>query len=166
MARPGHRERFRPGFGGPEPAWCDGDVITYRRTAALAPLVATVFVAVASCAAPGSVPPGPGSRPAPTGATARSSAPVACPQPGVVIRVGAVDGAMGLRALGIEMTNCADQPYTVDGYPVVRVLDGDRKPIDVEIGLGTSTITIDPGLDTAPQPVTLPPGGEATATVV
>jgi hypothetical protein len=144
-------------------------VTLYRRTAALAPLVAAVAVAVAvvaSCAAPGSTPPGPGSRPAPTGAAPRSSAPVACPQQGVVIRIGAVDGAMGLRVLSVEMTNCADRPYTVDGYPVVRVLDGDRKPIDVEIGLGTSTIIIDPGLDAAPQPVTLPPGGEATDTVV
>jgi hypothetical protein len=38
-----------------------------------------------------------------------------------------VDAAMGLRALGILLINCGTRDYTAGGYPVVRVLDADRK---------------------------------------
>jgi hypothetical protein len=130
-----------------------------RRTAAAIAVTATA--AVLSACTPGSKP---DVMPAPTRSSA--SAPAACPEPGVAIRIGDVDAAMGLRGLTVSMTNCADRPYQVTGYPDVRVLDDQRKPLDIRVEHGASTITADPSLTAAPEPVTLQPGGTATAVVM
>lgn len=103
--------------------------------------------------------------PAPTAAPTKATQ-AACPAPGVLMSIGNVDAAMGLRALTVSMTNCGEQAFAVNGYPVVRLLDDDRKPLDVQVALGTKAITADPALATDPEPVTLAPGQTATAVVV
>jgi hypothetical protein len=73
---------------------------------------------------------------------------------------------MGLRAMPVDMVNCGTRPYTVSGYPGVRVLDNDRKPLDVKVSNGTSSIALIDGLDAAPKPVTLKPGEKVVAVLV
>jgi hypothetical protein len=111
-----------------------------------------------ACAAPAPIPPPP--PPAPT-----SEAPV-CPEPGVAITTGEVDGAMGLRALGIVLTNCGTRDYTANGYPVVRVLDEDRQPLGITVGEGSAPVSAPDSYDVPPQPVTLRPGEQVTARVL
>lgn len=117
----------------------------------------------------GTVPePGPARSPinrAPS-ATATPTAPPVCEQPGLGVRAGPVDAAMGLRAMTLELVNCTDQSYTAHGYPALRVLDTERTPIDITVLQGTSAISTIAGYDSAPQPVEVPPGGSAAAVVV
>ncbi len=96
-----------------------------------------------------------------------------CPAPGVKIEMGTVDGAMGLRASSLRMTNCGTEPYTVEGYPVVGLLDDERQPFDVQVLHGAEPITSGDNFCTAtgrfddgPRPVTLAPGEQAVAGVV
>jgi hypothetical protein len=89
-----------------------------------------------------------------------------CPASGVALTAGQVEAASGLRAMRVEMVNCGGRPYTVDGYPVLRVLDADRAPLAVTVAEGTSKISRIDGFDGPPKPVTLAAGGRATAVVV
>lgn len=89
-----------------------------------------------------------------------------CPASGVALTAGQVEAASGLRALKVEMLNCGAQPYQVNGYPALRVLDADRKPLAVTVAEGTSKISRIDGFDGPPKPVTLAPGGRATAVLV
>lgn len=74
---------------------------------------------------------------------------------------------MGLRVMRVEMVNCGNGPYRVDGYPALRVLDGERKPMTIEVLDGFSAITSSiTGFDGAPKPVELSPGQAAAAVVV
>ncbi|HWS39621.1 MAG TPA: DUF4232 domain-containing protein [Actinoplanes sp.] len=97
----------------------------------------------------------------------KSPAPVVSAAPpclhGARITVGETDGAMGLRAVGIELHNCGRQAFDVDGYPVVEVLDADRVRLDVraihgveETGQGA----------VKPERVTVQPGESARASLV
>ncbi|WP_424186152.1 DUF4232 domain-containing protein [Actinokineospora sp. G85] len=86
-----------------------------------------------------------------------------CPEPGVAITAGEVDSALGLRALGIVLTNCGTRDHTVHGYPAVRVLDADRQPLEVIVGNGSPPVSSPDSYDAPPQPVTLRPGERATA---
>ena len=104
-------------------------------------------------------------RPAPLPPATTAASP-ACPASGVTITPGEVDGAMGLRAMSIEMVNCGTGSYPVRGYPVVRVLDADRKPLAVEVGHGSAPITTPDAYDAAPQLVTLGPGDKVVARLV
>ena len=110
------------------------------------------------CAGPAPVPP-PTSAPAPTSAAV-------CPESGVAITAGEVDTAGGLRALGIVLTNCGTSPYTTDGYPVIRVLDADYKPLDVTVGNGSEPVSAPDKYDVPPEAVTVPPGERVTARVL
>ncbi|MEU2511964.1 DUF4232 domain-containing protein [Streptomyces syringium] len=94
----------------------------------------------------------------PSAAPTTDAAP---PEPCVEIKAGPVDGAMGLRSLTLEMVNCGARPYTVQGSPTVRVLDGDRKRIDVTVTEGPSSVAATG--DAAPRAVTLRPGEKAEA---
>lgn len=100
--------------------------------------------------------------PAPA-ATARPDPPTGgrpCPPSGVLVGTTETDGAMGLRAMSITLFNCGDKPYQMNGYPFLRVLDAERKPIAVTIENGSRT-NEDPG----PRPLNLQPGGTAYASV-
>ncbi|GGO12105.1 hypothetical protein GCM10011576_21200 [Micromonospora parathelypteridis] len=71
---------------------------------------------------------------------------------------------MGLRALGIELINCGDQPYELNGYPVLHVFDEQREPIMLRVVNGAKEITS--GFDQPPRKVTLAAGERATAVVL
>jgi hypothetical protein len=90
-----------------------------------------------------------------------------CPPTGVLLQAGEVDAAMGLRALGVTLTNCGPTPYEVDSYPQVRALDEDRDPIALTVLTDVGVIA--PGIPIAgatPQPLTLQPGERAGAAIV
>ncbi|MFH8349062.1 DUF4232 domain-containing protein [Streptomyces sp. NPDC018045] len=85
----------------------------------------------------------------------------ACPEDGVVIKGSRVDAAMGTRAMGITLTNCGKRPYQVNGYAGVRVLDEDRKPLDVQVDHGSDVVD-----DVGPETVTLRPGEHVRAVLM
>ncbi|MGW3412023.1 DUF4232 domain-containing protein [Streptomyces sp. NPDC000888] len=86
-----------------------------------------------------------------------------CPSSGLRFDVGPIDGAMGLRAMTLSMTNCGEQPYELNGYPSVSVLDEAGAPIPgVRTAEGTDEVPVAPP-DSAPEPFTLKPGETARA---
>ncbi|MEQ4300197.1 DUF4232 domain-containing protein [Plantactinospora sp. B6F1] len=88
-----------------------------------------------------------------------------CPD-GFLITAGEVEAALGLRALGIELRNCGAAPYRLDGYPVVRVLDQERRALDVTVGNGSAPVSSPDSYDVPPRPVVLDPGESARARVL
>lgn len=98
--------------------------------------------------------------------SAATRATTGCPPEGFAITAGPVDAAMGLRVMSIDLLNCGEEPYTVQGYPIIRVLDDDQQPLDVSILEGTAAIAggIEPS-DGPPQPVTADPGEHILAFV-
>jgi uncharacterized protein DUF4232 len=86
----------------------------------------------------------------------------ACPDTGVTVTEGLVEAAMGLRVMTLRLDNCGAEPYTVAGYPGVRVLDDHRDELDLQIGDGSFGISTVPAFDAAPTRITVPPGGSAT----
>jgi hypothetical protein len=76
------------------------------------------------------------------------------------------DAAMGLRYLGLEMINCGDRPFEVNGHPAVRVLDKDQQAEAITVSKGTQGITVDAKIDAPATPVTLQPGEKARAELV
>lgn len=100
----------------------------------------------------------------PTGDASPDST-AACPPSGVLMLPGPVDAAMGLRAMGVTLTNCGTKPYTLNGYPSLQVLDEDGEVIDTRVLEGPEEITTgvpDPG----PHTVTVRPGKQATISLV
>ncbi|MFD2685319.1 DUF4232 domain-containing protein [Streptomyces phyllanthi] len=88
-----------------------------------------------------------------------------CPSSGVRIEPGPVSAAMGLRAMGVTLTNCGRTTYRLAGYPKLQVLDEHREPLDVQILQGTEPITTGQP-DSGPKPVTLKPGESAMTELV
>jgi hypothetical protein len=95
-----------------------------------------------------------------------TNSPTGCPAPGVVITPRPVDAAMGLRAMRIDLFNCGTAPYTVRGYPAVRVLDADRRPLGVTVLDGTAKVSRIERFDGPPKRVTAAPGEHLAAVVV
>ncbi|SNS66965.1 Protein of unknown function [Asanoa hainanensis] len=112
---------------------------------------------LAACDAPGPPPLPP--TPPPTATTA------ACVD-GVRLTAGPVDAASGLRAMGIVLENCGTRPYTLHGFPVVRVLDDQRAAVDVTVGNGSEPVSAKDSWDAPARAVTVPPGGTARARVL
>ncbi|MFE3824431.1 DUF4232 domain-containing protein [Streptomyces sp. NPDC059092] len=103
----------------------------------------------------------PADRSLPTSAPSEPTGPTgACPESGVRITPGLVQGAMGLRAMTVTLTNCGTGPYELNGYPSVRVLDEDRDPYDIKVFRGTDAIPM-AGPAPDPAPLTLEPGESA-----
>ncbi|GAA2248894.1 hypothetical protein GCM10010145_15320 [Streptomyces ruber] len=125
-----------------------------RRTASPALASVAVALAVGGCAAPAEP------DPVRTSSAPPPSPSAACPASGVRIQPGPVEAAMGLRAMGVTLTNCGERPYSLNGYPDLQVLDEQREPLDVEVLEGTDPITSGLG-DRGPHPVTLEPGESA-----
>jgi hypothetical protein len=84
-----------------------------------------------------------------------------CPPGGVLVTAGPVDGAMGLRAVTLRVTNCGRESYRVTGYPDVGVLDDDGRPVPVAVTEGTPPG--DPVVDPGPRTTVLRRGESAEA---
>ncbi|HTJ34797.1 MAG TPA: DUF4232 domain-containing protein [Dactylosporangium sp.] len=92
-----------------------------------------------------------------------SQAAPQCLPPGVSIRESQGDGsAGGRRDIELELTNCGTGPYTVQGAPVVRVLDAARVPFDINVG---QYYSVPEGYGGAPQRLTIKPGERLVAWV-
>ncbi|MFD9130910.1 DUF4232 domain-containing protein [Streptomyces bottropensis] len=148
-------------------------------------LVAALTLAVAGCGLSEELdrerdpdragPPAPASSPAsPAGTDAPeeprdpepTGTPAACPPSGVRMTPGPVEAATGLRAMGVTLTNCGTEPYTLQGYPAIQVLDEHGEPYgDIRVLRGSRHITT--GVpDLGPHPVTLEPGESARTELV
>lgn len=83
------------------------------------------------------------------------------------LREGAGDAAMGLRVADVQLVNCGTQPYVLDGYPEIRLLDKKRNPVEAAVVHGSDGITASlTGVDGAPQRVELMPGQAAAVAMV
>ncbi|MEU1585835.1 DUF4232 domain-containing protein [Micromonospora sp. NPDC005710] len=98
------------------------------------------------------------------GPSASTEPPAACPATGVRIRSTGGDAAMGLRALDLELVNCGERPYQLNGYPVLHVFDEAHEPVMLRMVNGAREITS--GFDQPPRKVTLAQGERATAVVL
>ncbi|MER8098438.1 DUF4232 domain-containing protein [Streptomyces goshikiensis] len=99
----------------------------------------------------------------------RSTQPEAqpCPEGGVRLRESGGDAAMGLRLASLALVNCGTEPYVLDGYPELRVLDRQGAPVEVSAATGTNGVTTSvTGVEAAPRKMTLRPGAEATFSMV
>ncbi|GGR78512.1 MULTISPECIES: DUF4232 domain-containing protein [Streptomyces] len=95
------------------------------------------------------------------------AAPGTCPASGIRISADQGDAAMGLRVVGLHLDNCGKRAYTVEGYPLLELLDDAFRPVDgVRILHGSGEITTGAGPDERPRPVRLEPGESATAGLV
>lgn len=93
--------------------------------------------------------------------------PGRCPASGIRVSADQGDAAMGLRIVGLHLDNCGTRAYTVEGYPLLELLDDDLRPVGgVKILDGSGGITTAAGPDEPPRPVTLQPGESATAGLV
>ncbi len=128
------------------------------RIAALVALV-TVAALTSSCVDRGTPEPTP---PAPT----TTEQGMACPESGRLVEVGLAEAATGVRVIGLTLTNCGDGPFTVTGYPRVRVLAEDGAELPVTVVDGSGGIATVPAFDAPPAPVTVEPGGTATSGIL
>ncbi|MFE7076607.1 DUF4232 domain-containing protein [Streptomyces sp. NPDC057620] len=113
------------------------------------------------------VPPSPtpvASEPAPTPSpTVPGLQTEGCPASGLRFAADQGDAAMGLRAMGLDVTNCGDEPYELNGYPAITVLDGSGDPFPgLKTVEGTDQVSMAPE-DPGPRPLTLAPGESAHA---
>ncbi|WP_081235814.1 DUF4232 domain-containing protein [Streptomyces viridosporus] len=93
--------------------------------------------------------------------------PGTCPASGIRVSADEGNAAMGLRVVSLRLDNCGTRAYTVEGYPLLELLDDGLEPVDgVEILDGSGEITTGAGPDEPPRPVTLEPGESATAGLV
>ncbi|MFA3877150.1 DUF4232 domain-containing protein [Streptomyces sp. MMCC 100] len=87
-----------------------------------------------------------------------------CPRSGLRLTADEGDAAMGLRVVGLHLENCGSRAYSLEGYPVLQLLDAERQPVDgIEILRGTDGIPMAGGDDGPPRPVTLRPGESAVS---
>ncbi|MFJ3924029.1 DUF4232 domain-containing protein [Streptomyces sp. NPDC090022] len=98
------------------------------------------------------------------GTAGASGAPAqaACPADGVRLSEGGGDAAMGLRVESVELTNCGTEPYVLNGFPDIRLLDKKKGPVQVDVGHGSHGVSTVDSFDEAPQQVTLRPGQTAS----
>ncbi|MGW8062055.1 DUF4232 domain-containing protein [Streptomyces ziwulingensis] len=88
-----------------------------------------------------------------------------CPPSGLRLTADRGDAAMGLRVVGLHLENCGSRPYSVEGYPVLELLDEELAPVDgIEILRGTDGIPMAGGGEPV-RPVTLRPGESAGASM-
>ncbi|WP_433381986.1 DUF4232 domain-containing protein [Actinoplanes sp. CA-142083] len=120
------------------------------RNTRLLPIVA-VLVATAACTDAPTPPP----KPAPTVSASAVVAPD-CPPPGVLITADRGDAAAGYREISLHLTNCGTTDYTLQGRPVITVLDDKQQPLKVTIG-ASFHYTADP------RRITLKPGQGTSA---
>jgi hypothetical protein len=89
-----------------------------------------------------------------------------CPPSGLRLTADDGDAAMGLRVVGLHLENCGSRPYSLEGYPVLQLLDDELEPVDgIEILRGVGGIPMAGEGSGPPRPVTLRPGESAGATL-
>ncbi|MFZ3470172.1 DUF4232 domain-containing protein [Streptomyces sp. 4.24] len=131
-----------------------------------------VLVGTAGLVAGCEAPPAPARAPGPTVSAGVRATQVpradACPDGGVRLSEGLVNAAMGLRVGAVELVNCGDQPYELEGYPEIELLDRANAPLQgVSVGHGAAAITSSPtGAEAPPGKVTLRPGQAAEVLLV
>lgn len=90
-----------------------------------------------------------------------------CPASGIRVGADQGDATMGLRVVGLHLVNCGTRDYTVEGYPLLELLDSDHEPVSgIRILDGSKDITTGIGGDEPPRRVTLRPNESATAYLV
>ncbi|MEU3512631.1 DUF4232 domain-containing protein [Streptomyces longwoodensis] len=95
------------------------------------------------------------------------AAPGVCPPSGIRVTADDGDAAMGLRVVGLRLDNCGTRAVSLDGYPDLTLLDGDREPVDgVRVLHGSGGIATVSGFDDPPRPFTLAPGRSASAALM
>ncbi|WP_244902957.1 DUF4232 domain-containing protein [Streptomyces ambofaciens] len=88
-----------------------------------------------------------------------------CPPSGLRLTADEGDAAMGLRVVGLHLENCGARPYSVEGYPVLQLLDEELAPVEgIEILRGTEGIPMAGGGEPVRR-VTLRPGESAGASM-
>ncbi|AZP18227.1 DUF4232 domain-containing protein [Streptomyces aquilus] len=103
-------------------------------------------------------------RSVPTAEASSASGP--CPASGVHLYADEGDAAMGLRVVGLHLVNCGTDPYELNGYPQLELLDEDHEKADgVRILHGTDAISTGAGGGGSPRPVVLKPGEAARTTL-
>ncbi|GGS08511.1 hypothetical protein GCM10010169_61740 [Micromonospora fulviviridis] len=125
---------------------------------------AALLAACAPAPAPDRAPGHPREPARPAPATSTAPPPAACSPEGIRITALGVDAAMGLRAMGLELVNCGDRPYALEGHPAPRLRDADRHPLTVQVIPGARPITA--GFDHPPTRIVLRPGERATAALL
>ncbi|MFG3577001.1 DUF4232 domain-containing protein [Micromonospora chersina] len=122
-------------------------------------------VTVLAACAPAPTPESASGLPAtPTPAASTAPPPPTCSPEGIRITELGVDAAMGLRAMGLELVNCGDRPYVLEGYPAPSLRDADGDPLTVQVIPGARPITA--GFDQPPTRVVLRPGERAAAALL
>lgn len=87
-----------------------------------------------------------------------------CPASGVQLMADDGEAAMGLRVVGLRLTNCGTDAYHIEGYPSLGLLDEERQPVrGVRIVDGSGGVATVSGFDAPPRPVSLRPGETASA---
>ena len=87
-----------------------------------------------------------------------------CPSSGVRLTADAGGAAMGLRVVGLRLTNCGTRAYHLDGFPLLQLLDKDRKPVPaIKVLKGSGGIATMADFDAPARPVVLEPGQTANA---
>lgn len=66
----------------------------------------------------------------------------------------------------LRLTNCGKTARVLNGYPDVRVLDAEKKPLAVEVLHGTADIMTNDRFDAGPVRVALRPGEQAVTGLV
>ncbi|WP_308404542.1 DUF4232 domain-containing protein [Streptomyces sp. XM83C] len=102
-------------------------------------------------------------RSVPTAEAPSQSGP--CPRSGVRVYADRGDAAMGLRVVGLHLSNCGTGVYRINGYPEVQLFDEDHDPVTgVRILHGSREISFS-GDEPGPTPLVLKPGEAALATL-
>ncbi|WP_251096344.1 DUF4232 domain-containing protein [Streptomyces sp. Caat 7-52] len=87
-----------------------------------------------------------------------------CPPSGIRVSADDGDAAMGLRVVELHLENCGKQDYSLDGYPLLELLDGDLSPVEgVRIVHGSGGISTGTGFDEPARPLVLKPGESAVS---
>ncbi|MFI9814996.1 DUF4232 domain-containing protein [Saccharothrix variisporea] len=91
-----------------------------------------------------------------------------CPESGIAVSALEAEAASGLRVLSLKAVNCGTEPRTLTGYPDLRLLDADGRPLDVRVltGAASAEISSVEAFTAPPGDVVLQPGATATTAVL
>ena len=128
-------------------------------------LVAAV-AGLVGCAAPGTTPGGTGPIVPPPPVRPPSLPADACPAAGFRLTADEIEGALGLRAMAVELLNCGAHSMTLHGYPAVRLGNAEHERLPTAIKQGVSAVAMIDEWNTPPTRFTLRPGQSAVALLV